>query len=74
MSNGLDPGQGRRSVGPDLGPTCDCLQSLSADDKRLEYIKMILHICSKFWKNKVRLARAKITNGLAFACNHISPL
>ena len=31
MSNGLDPDQDRRSVGPDLGP--DCLQRLSADDK-----------------------------------------
>ena len=39
MYNGLDSGRGRRSVGPDLGPTCDCLQSLSADDKRPEHIK-----------------------------------
>ena len=29
-SNGLDPDQDRRSVGPDLGP--NCLQRLSADD------------------------------------------
>ena len=33
MSNGLDPGQDRRYVGPDLGP--NCLQRLSADDKML---------------------------------------
>ena len=32
MSNSLDPGQYCRSVGPDLGP--NCLQELSADDKR----------------------------------------
>ena len=31
VSNGLDPDQDRRSVGPDLGP--NCLQNLSADDK-----------------------------------------
>ena len=31
MSNGLDPGQARRYVGPDLGP--NCLQRLSTDDK-----------------------------------------
>ena len=31
VSNGLVPDQGRRFVGPDLGP--DCLQRLSADDK-----------------------------------------
>ena len=31
VSNGLDPDQDRRSVGPDLGP--NCLQKLSADDK-----------------------------------------
>ena len=31
MSNGLDPGQDRHSVGPDLGP--NCLQRLSVDDK-----------------------------------------
>ena len=30
MSNGLDPDQDRRSVGPDPGP--NCLQRLSADD------------------------------------------
>ena len=30
VSNGLDPDQDRRSVGPDLGP--NCLQRLSADD------------------------------------------
>ena len=30
VSNSLDPGQARRSVGPDLGP--NCLQRLSADD------------------------------------------
>ena len=29
-SNGLDPDQGRRFVGPDLGPSC--LQRLSGDD------------------------------------------
>ena len=29
VSNGLDPDQGRHSVGPDLGP--NCLQKLSAD-------------------------------------------
>ena len=34
MSNGLDPDQGRRSVGPDLDP--NCLQRLSADDKIFE--------------------------------------
>ena len=31
-SNGLDPDQDRHSVGPDLVP--NCLQRLSADDKR----------------------------------------
>ena len=31
VSNGLDPDQDRRSVGPDLGP--NCLQRLSAADK-----------------------------------------
>ena len=31
LSNGLDPDQGRRSVGTDLGP--NWLQRLSADDK-----------------------------------------
>ena len=30
VSNGLDPDQARRFVGPDLGP--NCLQRLSADD------------------------------------------
>ena len=30
-SNGLDPDQDRRSVGPDLGP--NCLQEYSADEK-----------------------------------------
>ena len=33
VSNGLDPDQDRRSVGPDLGP--NCLQRLSADDNSL---------------------------------------
>ena len=32
MSNGLDPDQARRFVGPDLGPNCLLLR-LSADDK-----------------------------------------
>ena len=31
VSNGLDPDQARRIVGPDLGPSC--LQKFSADDK-----------------------------------------
>ena len=31
VSNSLDPGQDRHSVGPDLGT--NCLQKLSADDK-----------------------------------------
>ena len=31
MSNGLEPDQDRRYVGPDLGP--NCFQMLSADDK-----------------------------------------
>ena len=31
MSNGFDPDQDRRSIGPDLGP--NCLQRLSAEDK-----------------------------------------
>ena len=31
VSNGLDPEQDRRSVGPDLGP--NCLQRLLDDDK-----------------------------------------
>ena len=31
VSNGLDPDQDRRYVGPDLGPSC--LQRLSADDR-----------------------------------------
>ena len=31
VSNGLDPDQDRRSVGPDLGP--NSLQMLSADNK-----------------------------------------
>ena len=30
VSNGLDPDQDRRSVGPDLGP--NCMQRLSADN------------------------------------------
>ena len=30
VSNSLDPDQGQRSVGPDLGP--NCLQRLSAGD------------------------------------------
>ena len=34
VSNGLDPDQDRRSVGPDQGP--NCLQMLSADDKSLK--------------------------------------
>ena len=34
-SNGLDPDQDRRFVGPDLGP--NCLQRLSADDKSRIY-------------------------------------
>ena len=33
MSNGLDPDQDGRSVGPDLDP--NCLQRLSADDKSM---------------------------------------
>ena len=31
VSNSWDPDQGRRPVGPDLGP--NCLQRFSADDK-----------------------------------------
>ena len=31
VSNGLDPDQDRRSVGPDMGSNCS--QRLSADDK-----------------------------------------
>ena len=31
MSNGLDPDQDRRSVGPDMRP--NCLQRLTTDDK-----------------------------------------
>ena len=31
LSNGLDPDQYRRSVGPDLGP--NCLRRLTADDQ-----------------------------------------
>ena len=37
MSNSLDPDQVRRSVGTDLGP--NCLQRLSADDKRQAILK-----------------------------------
>ena len=40
MPNGLDPDQGRRAVGPYLGP--NCLQMLSADDTRKEF-KGIIH-------------------------------
>ena len=32
VSNGLDPDQDRRDIGPDLGS--NCLRRLSADDKR----------------------------------------
>ena len=35
MSNGLDPDQARRSVGPDLGP--NCLQRLLADKNIINY-------------------------------------
>ena len=39
MSKGLDLYQDQCSVGPDLGP--NCLQRLSADDKRIYYKKNI---------------------------------
>ena len=35
VSNGLDPDQDRRSVGPDLGP--NCLQRVPADDNSHRY-------------------------------------
>ena len=37
VSNGLDPGQARQNVGPDLGP--NCLQKLSADDITRQRVK-----------------------------------
>ena len=41
MSNGLDPDQDQRSVGPDLGP--NCLQRLSAEDKSsLVHIQQVM--------------------------------
>ena len=40
MSNGLDPDQDRHCVGPDLGP--NCLQRLSADDKKELITKMLI--------------------------------
>ena len=42
VSNSLDPGQTRRFVGPDLGP--DCLQKLSADNKR-ERVNLLIKRC-----------------------------
>ena len=39
VSNGLDPDQDQHSVGPDLGP--NCLQRLSADDKKAENLLQI---------------------------------
>ena len=39
MSNSLDPDQGRRCVGPDLGP--NCLPRLSADDTGLDKDKKL---------------------------------
>ena len=43
MSNGLDPGQARQFLGPDLGP--NCLQSFSADDTGRQSVKRILGQC-----------------------------
>ena len=37
VSYGFDPDQDRHFVGPDLGP--NCLQLLSADDKKVAAIK-----------------------------------
>ena len=46
MSNGLDPDQNRRSVGPDLGP--NCLQRLSAENKSEETVKYISELISSW--------------------------
>ena len=41
VSNGLDPDQGRRFVGPCLGP--NCLQRLSADDTSGQRVNAMAH-------------------------------
>ena len=41
VSNGLDPDQDRRSVGPDLDPSSQ--QRLSAGDKSFEALLLIFH-------------------------------
>ena len=42
MSNSLGPDQDRHAVGPDLGP--NCLQRLSADDKKLPLARKELKV------------------------------
>ena len=44
MSNSLDPDQARHFVWPDLGP--NCLQKLSADDTRMQRVKVSPYLLS----------------------------
>ena len=46
MSNGMDPDQVRRLVGPDLGP--NCLQILSVDDTK-SYGSLYVTLCFVLW-------------------------
>ena len=61
MSNGLDPDQVRRFVGPDLGP--NCLQKLSAEDTS----KLRVKHCGKQivqWENIVNCIELSVLKRL----------
>ena len=45
VSNGLDPDQDQRSVGPDLGP--NCLQRFTADEKSCITVSVTLLLMSR---------------------------
>ena len=58
MLNSLDPGQARRSVGPDLGPSC--LQRLSADDTSRHRVKVsFYHEWMKLCAMSIKVPRQK---------------
>ena len=66
VSNGLDPDQDRRYVGPDLGP--NCLQRLSADDRTLAKKEFRSYQCQDYkFKGLNAVFKAKIQYHNIFA-------
>ena len=67
MSNGLDPDQDLCSVGPDLGP--NCLQALSADDKKWTLARKELNQHHGFLRNQLIKIHLRSTNSIFVSRN-----